>query len=281
MSLPRNLVSDSALLEDAVELLRDCGGRAPVEQLAELILELPRLDAPTAALLVGELIKDDWRMRLVEAHTVELLCEDAEARALRDTDFVVVDVETTDARTPPGRIMELGAYRVSQGRIVAEFKTLVNPETPIPSFIVGLTGINNEMVKDAPRFAEIAPAWLQFADLSVLVAHNALFDVRFLNHELSRVYPGRRMCNAQLCTVKLARRLLPNISNHRLHTIAEHFAVPIPNRHRAPDDARATAEIFIRLLAQLDRQGIRDLASARRFKTEGQKVSRSEFRVSS
>ncbi|PYS92875.1 MAG: hypothetical protein DMF64_07390 [Acidobacteria bacterium] len=267
MSLPRNLVSDSALVQDAVELLRDCGGRAPVEQLAELILELPRLDAPTAARLVAELIKDDWRMRLVEQRMVELLGEDAEARALSDTDFVVVDVETTDARTPPGRIMELGAYRVSQGRIVAEFKSLVNPETSIPSFIVGLTGISDEMVRGAPRFAEIAPAWLQFADMAVLVAHNALFDVRFLNHELSRVYPGRRMCNAHLCTVKLARRLLPALSNHRLHTIAEHFAVPIRNRHRAPDDARATAEIFIRLLAQLDRQGIRDLASARRFKS--------------
>ena len=267
MSLPRNLVSDSALVQDAVELLRDCGGRAPVEQLAELILELPRLDAPTAARLVAELIKDDWRMRLVEQRMVELLGEDAEARALSDTDFVVVDVETTDARTPPGRIMELGAYRVSRGRIVAEFKSLVNPETSIPSFIVGLTGISDEMVRGAPRFAEIAPAWLQFADMAVLVAHNALFDVRFLNHELSRVYPGRRMCNAHLCTVKLARRLLPALSNHRLHTIAEHFAVPIRNRHRAPDDARATAEIFIRLLAQLDRQGIRDLASARRFKS--------------
>ncbi|PYS88453.1 MAG: hypothetical protein DMF64_20385 [Acidobacteria bacterium] len=267
MSLPRNLVSDSALVQDAVELLRDCGGRAPVEQLAELILALPRLDTLSAALLVAELIKDDWRMRLVEQRMVELLCEDAEARALCDTDFVVVDVETTDARTPPGRIMELGAYRVRDGRIVAEFKSLVNPETPIPSFIVGLTGINDEMVRGAPRFAEIAAQWLQFADMSVLVAHNALFDVRFLNHELSRVYPGQRMCNAHLCTVKLARRLMPELVNHRLHTIAEHFAVSIPNRHRAPDDARATAEIFIRLLAQLDRQGVRDLASARKFRS--------------
>ena len=128
---------------------------------------------------------------------------------------------------------------------------------------------NDEMVRRAPRFAEIASAWLQFADMSVLVAHNASFDVRFLNHELARVYPGQRMCNTHLCTVKLARRLMPELVNHRLHTIAEHFAVPIPNRHRAPDDARATAEIFIRLLAQLDRQGVRDLASARRYKAEG------------
>lgn len=269
MTLPRNLVPDSALVQDTVDLLRLCGGRVPVEQVAELILELPRLDAPTAALLVAELIQDDWRINLSAEHTVELICADAETCALNETEFVVVDVETTDARTPPGRITEIGAYRVSGGRIVAEFRSLVNPETPIPSFIVGLTGITDAMVKDAPLFADIAPAWLQFADMAVLVAHNASFDVRFINHELARVYPGRRMCNTNLCTVKLTRQLMPTLVNHRLHTVAEHFAVPIPNRHRAPDDARATAEIFIRLLAQLDECGVRDLATARRYKAAG------------
>jgi DNA polymerase III epsilon subunit family exonuclease len=276
MTWPRNLVPDSALVQDTVDLLRLCGGRAPAAQVADLILELPGLDAPTAALLIAELIKDDWRMRLGDGDMVELLCDDDEGRALGEHDFVVVDVETTDARTPPGRIMEIGAYRVRGGHIVAEFRTLVNPETPIPSFIVGLTGINDAMVKGAPRFADIAPAWLQFADLAVLVAHNASFDVRFLNHELARVYPGRRMCNTHLCTVKLTRQLMPDLANHRLHTVAEHFAVPIPNRHRAPDDARATAEIFIRLLAQLDGHGVRDLAAARNFKA----VSGFGFRVS-
>ena len=85
------------------------------------------------------------------------------------------------------------------------------------------------------------------------------------NHELARVYPGRRMCNTHLCTAKLTRQLMPALANHRLHTVAAHFAVPIPNRHRAPDDARATAEIFIRLLDQLDQSGVRDLAAARKF----------------
>ena len=269
MTWPRNLVPDSTLVQDTLDLLRLSGGRAPVEQVAELILELPSLDAPTAALLVAELIQDDWRLALAAEGFVELNCADAETCTLGETDFVVVDVETTDARTPPGRIMELGAYRVRAGRIVAEFRSLVNPETPIPAFIVGLTGITDAMVKDAPRFADIAPAWLQFADLAVLVAHNASFDVRFLNHELARVYPGRRMCNAHLCTVKLTRQLMPGLANHRLHTVAEHFAVPIPNRHRAADDARATAEILIRLLAQLDECGVRDLGSARRFRAAG------------
>jgi DNA polymerase III epsilon subunit family exonuclease len=269
MTWPANLVPDSTLTQDVVELLRLCGGRAPVEQVDELILGLPHLDRPTAALLVEELCKEDWRWRLSAGAFAELACADEAACALAETNFVVVDVETTDARTPPGRITEIGAYRVCGGRILAEFRSLVNPEMPIPAFIVGLTGITDAMVSDAPRFADIAPAWLEFAGTSVIVAHNASFDVRFLNHELSLVYPGRRMGNADLCTVALTRQLMPDLANHRLHTVAAHFAVPIVRRHRAPDDARATAEIFIRLLAQLDRQGIRDLASARTFKAEG------------
>lgn len=275
---PRNLVPDSALVQDTIELLRTCGGRASIARIAEYILELPRVDPHTAALLVNELLQDDPRIRYSDGDTLELLCDDAEARMLGETDFVVVDVETTDARTPPGRITEIGAYRVSGGRIVAEFQTLVNPEMTIPAFIVGLTGITDEMVRHAPRFAEIAPAWLEFADMAVLVAHNASFDVRFINHELARVYPGRRMCNAHLCTVKLTRQLMPDLVNHRLHTVAAHFDLSIKNRHRAAGDALATAEIFIRLLAQLDGHGIRDVAAARRFRKAEARSQKSEAR---
>jgi DNA polymerase III epsilon subunit family exonuclease len=273
MTWPANLVPDSTLTQDAYELLRLCGGRAPVEQVAELILGLPQLDRQTATPFVEDLIREDWRMRLADGATVELTCVDEEARALCETDFVVVDVETTDARTPPGRIAEIGAYRVSGRRITGEFHSLVNPLMRIPSFIVGLTGITDEMVEAAPLFADIAAAWLEFAGAAVIVAHNAAFDVRFLNHELSFIYPGRRMANTSLCTVTLTRQLMPELANHRLHTVAEHFSVPIPRRHRAPDDARATAEIFIRLLAQLDAHGVRDLATARQFKVEAGVVS--------
>lgn len=265
----RNLVSDSVLVEEAIEILRLSGGRAPVEQVADLVLQLPHLDLPTAALLVSELIKDDWRLSLQDGREVKLVCEDFEGRALQETDYVVVDVETTGAKTPPCRITEIGAYRISSGRIVAEFQTLVNPQMLIPPFIVALTGITDAMVKDAPLFGEIAAEWLQFADTAVLVAHNAAFDVRFINHEVARVFPGRRMVNPQLCTVKLSRRIVPDLLNHRLHTVAEHFSVSIKNRHRAAGDARATAEIFIQMLALMDQHGVRDLAAARKFRRNG------------
>jgi DNA polymerase III epsilon subunit family exonuclease len=263
--LRRNLVSDSALVQETVEMLRVCGGRAFAADIADLVLKLPDLEAEIAAMLVADLIKDDHRLQLRDGFMVELDCENVEARALYETDFVVVDVETTGAKTPPCRVTEIGAYRVSRGRIVAEFQTLVNPETVIPPFIVQLTGITNEMVKDAPVFENVAHDWLDFADEAVLVAHNAPFDVRFLNHEIARVFPGRRMINSHLCTVKLSRRIFPGLLNYRLHTVAEHFAIQILNRHRAADDALATAEIFLHMLDRLNQHGVRDVAGARLF----------------
>ncbi|HYP02738.1 MAG TPA: exonuclease domain-containing protein [Pyrinomonadaceae bacterium] len=266
MTHPFNLVSDCTFVQETVDLLRLSGGRAPVELIAHTVLHLSDLDAQTAALLVSDIIKDDWRLRITDKYEIELLCEDADCRALDETDYVVVDVETTGAKTPPARITEIGAYRVQSGRIVAEFQTLVNPQMPIPSFIVMLTGITDAMVKSAPLFAEVAQDLLTFIGKSVLVAHNAPFDVRFLNHEISRVFPGKRMFNAQLCTVSLSRRVVPGLVNHRLHTVAEHFAVPIKNRHRAAGDAEATAEVFLRLLDLLQQNGVRDLAAARKFR---------------
>ena len=266
----RNLVSDSALVQETIEMLRGCGGSASAANIADLILKLSDMDAALAGALVADLIKDDHRLAIRDDSMIELISgEDAEARLLREADFVVVDLETTGAKAPPGRITEVGAYRISQGRIVAEFQTLVNPEMTIPPFIVHLTGITDQMVKGAPVFAEVADQWLDFVGDAVVVAHDAQFDVRFLNHELARVFPGQRMANTQLCTVTLSRRVIPGLLNYRLHTVAEHFNVPIYNRHRAAGDARATAEIFIRMLARLDHYGVRYLSEARHFKISG------------
>ena len=262
----RNLVSDSVFVQETIEMLRQYGGRASAASIADLVLKLSDMDAELAAILVTDLIKDDHRLCIQDGSMVELISsEDVEARLLREADFVVVDLETTGAKSPPGRITEIGAYRISQGRIVAEFQTLVNPETVIPPFIVQLTGITNEMVKDAPIFADVAHDWLDFAEEAVLVAHNAPFDVRFLNHEIARVFPGRRMINSHLCTVKLSRKIFPGLMNYRLHTVAEHFAIQILNRHRAADDALATAEIFLRMLDRLNQHGVQDVAGARLF----------------
>jgi DNA polymerase III epsilon subunit family exonuclease len=263
----RNLVPDSALVEETLRLLHSNGGRAPATEVCANILELPDLDASVASSLVTELIGEDWRLRVTEdGRVVEVMCEDDECRALSQTDFVVFDIETTGPKMPSSRVMEIGAARVHDGRIVAEFQTLVNPLMPIPPFIAGLTGIRDEMVAGAPTFDEVAGRWLDFAGTSVLVAHNAVFDVRFINHEVSNVFPGQRMMNAHICTVSLARQLLPELKSFRLAALAEHFSVPHRTRHRAGDDARATARVFLHLLEHLEENGVRDLSGARQFK---------------
>jgi DNA polymerase III subunit alpha, Gram-positive type len=261
-----NLVSDSTLVQDTIDLLTCSGGRAAASEIVDAVFKLSHIDDELAGALVADLIRNDRRFKFLENNTVELLEDDSHLRLLKDLEFVVVDVEATGAKTPPNRLIELGAFRIRGGRIVDKFHSLCNPEIPIPRFVASLTGISNDMVRDAPVFADVAPKWLDFVSDSVLVAHNAPFDTSFLNHEISRVYPGHRMVNPHLCTVRLSRRAMPDLSNHRLETIASHFSIPIASRHRASSDALATAEIFILLLTALEEtHGIKDLGAARRF----------------
>ena len=255
-----NLVSDSTLVQDTIDLLTGSGGRAAATEIVDAVFKLSHVDDELAGLLVADLIRNDRRFK-IENHTVELLQDDRQSRLLKDLEFVVVDVEATGAKTPPNRLIELGAYRIRDGCIVDKFLSLVNPEIPIPRFVATLTGISNDMVKQAPVFADVAPRWLDFVSDAVLIAHNSNFDANFINHEISRVYPGHRMVNQHLCTVKLSRRVLPELLNHRLDTIASHFSISIASRHRAGCDALATAEIFLHLLAKAEKiHGVKDLA---------------------
>jgi DNA polymerase III epsilon subunit family exonuclease len=260
-----NLVSDSTLVQETIDLLRVSGGRAHASEIVDAVFKVSHIDEELAGLLVSDLVKDDRRFKIIDGKTIELQAFDCESRALDEVDFVVVDIEATGAKMPPNRIIELGAHRIRGGRIVDNFITLVNPEISIPRFVVALTGISNEMVKQAPLFAAVAPKWLEFVADAVLIAHNAPFDTNFLNHEISRVYPGHRMMNQHLCTVTLSRRAVPGLANYRLETVADHFSIPIFDRHRAGSDALATAEVFLRILARLDEHGVRDLAAARSF----------------
>jgi DNA polymerase III epsilon subunit family exonuclease len=260
-----NLVSDSSLVQETIDLLRLWGGRANASDIVDAVFKVSHIDETLAGLLVGDLVKDDRRF-IINGTTIELQAHDCESRLLEEMDFVVVDVEATGAKLPPNRIIELGAYRIRGRKIVDNFLTLVNPEISIPRFVMSLTGITNEMVKEAPLFADVAPRWLEFVEDAVLIAHNAPFDTTFLNHEISRVYLGHMMINTHLCTVTLSRHLVPGLSNYRLETIAEHFSIPILERHRAGSDALATAEIFLHLLDRLNEHGVRDLPGARNFK---------------
>jgi DNA polymerase III epsilon subunit family exonuclease len=261
-----NLVSDSTLVQETIDLLRLSGGRANASQIVDVVFKVSHIDEELAGLLVSDLVKDDRRFKIIDGNTIELQAYDSESRLLKELDFVVVDIEATGAKMPPNRLIELGAYRIRGGRIVDNFVTLVNPEISIPRFVVALTGISNEMVRDAPLFADVAPRWLEFVADAVLIAHNAPFDTNFINHEISRVYPGHRMINPHLCTVTLSRRAVPGLANYRLDTVSDHFSIPIIDRHRAGSDALATAEVFIRILERLEEHGVRDLAAVRSFR---------------
>lgn len=260
-----NLISESILINETIELLQSFGGRATAVKIVDNIMRIRQPEPHLAKMLVLDLVNSDPRLTLNE-DIVELVPHNNETRNLFETDYVVFDLETTGAKCPPCRITEIGAYRVENGKIIDEFQTLVNPETPIPIFITQLTGISDEMVRTAPKFSEIATDFLDFIGDSVLVAHNAPFDMRFLNHEVSKIYDGYRVANPHLCTVQLSRKLVPNIENHKLNTVAQHFSVSLENHHRASDDAHATARIFINLLDDLQSRGVSDLATARKIK---------------
>jgi DNA polymerase III epsilon subunit family exonuclease len=270
-----NLFCESLLINETIDFLISVGGAASAVSVIDYVMRINRPEAELARLLVLDLTERDPRLLLRE-ETVELFEPDHSAIAIDETSYVVFDLETTGAKAPPCRITEIGAYRVKNFEVTDEFHTLVNPEMPIPPFIATLTGISDDMVKDAPKFCEVVDDFLAFIGDSVLVAHNSRFDMGFLNHEVGRVYSDYRVANPSLCTVQLSRRLLPNIENHKLKTVANYFSVDLIHHHRASDDAHATAKIFVNLLKDLCLLGVRDLGDVKKFVAKTNYVRRSK-----
>ena len=193
--------------------------------------------------------------------------------------WVVVDVETTGGPPPHHRITEIAAVIVKDGEIQEVFETLVNPERSIPPFISRLTNITWDMVKDAPKFSAIVPDLLQKLEGNVFVAHNAQFDWSFLSHEIQRA-SGARISGNQLCTVRLARRLLPHLPKRSLDYVANYFGIEITGRHRAAGDAIATARCLVRLLREAENHGCttwEDLDRLLRHRASRKKKKRSAF----
>ena len=174
---------------------------------------------------------------------------------LSSLSYVVVDTETTGGRAYYGdRITEIAAVVVRDGKIVEMFETLVNPERPIPYFVSQLTNITWAMVKDAPTFDQIAPAVVRVLEGNVFVAHNAMFDWRFVAAELSRT-ANQRLRGRRLCTVGIARKVLPQLPRRSLDHVARYYGVEITGRHRAGGDALATAKCLIKMMADLADRG--------------------------
>lgn len=160
--------------------------------------------------------------------------------------IVVVDVETTGlSMRRGGRVIEVGAVVIEDGSVVAELATLISTGAPISYGAFRVHGISEEMLLDKPGPEEVWPEFLAFVGSASLVAHNASFDSAFVRHELHLL--GHRLPNCWHCTVRLARKKLPHIPNHRLDTVYRHLFGQFPagtQRHRALDDARMTAQVW-------------------------------------
>ncbi len=172
-------------------------------------------------------------------------------------EYVVFDIETTGFSPVKNRIIEIGAVKVAGGEIVGRFSTFVNPQTPIPFEIEKLTGIHDDMVMDAPVIETVLPDFLAFCDGAVLVAHNANFDMSFIKENARRL--GMEKQFTYVDTVGIARMLLPNQAKHTLDAVAKTLGILLENHHRAVDDAQATAEIFVKFIPMLEKEGAKTL----------------------
>ena len=175
---------------------------------------------------------------------------------LKDLRFAVVDTETTGSGARgDDRIMEVAVVHVDGDRVATALEQLIDPQRPIGRYVSRLTGITWEMVCEAPTFGDVAPAIHDALEGRIFVAQNARFDWRFLSMELKRV-TGRALSGERLCTVKLARKLLAHLPRRSLDALAWHYEVPIVGRHRAGGDARATAQVLLRMFADARRQDV-------------------------
>jgi DNA polymerase III subunit alpha, Gram-positive type len=178
-------------------------------------------------------------------------------------DIVVVDIETTGLSRERHAITEIAAIKVRNGVIIDEFKTLVNPMHPIPSFITKLTGITNDMVLDAPKIRDVMPQFVSFCENAIFVGHNASFDYGFLSH-------NAMCCNLTfepkiICTRRLANRLCVDLPSKKLSALCEYFQVTNIQAHRAMADAQATYHIFEHMRNNLAQSGIVDIDDILRF----------------
>jgi len=247
---------DLPLLRDrALSLLTEgpAGPPALAEQIFGMRYGPPRL----AASLVREVLHGDPRFQASRGRW--LLRDGADGYGevpLGELDFVVVDVEATGGSPARGdRLTEVAAVRVREGRVVDSFESLINPQRPIPPTVSRLTDITDEMVAGAPTFNQVAEPLRQALEGAVFVAHNVSFDWRFLAAEFQRCLGGR-LGGERLCTLRMARRLHPELQRRSLHALADYYAITADRWHRAGPDARATAELLGHFLKRLGEEGV-------------------------
>jgi len=250
---PSRTLSDRALERLAV-------GPETAMTICDQILGLAGAPAAVAERLAVALLGPDPRVRQLPDGRWSLVAEAQGSPLLEECAFAVVDVETTGSRAGGGdRVTEVAVVVVQGVRCEIVFESLVNPGRPIPISTAMVTGITDTMVRSAPEFAELADAVLAALAGRIFVAHNVRFDWAFLGAELRRARDVA-LGGPRLCTVRLARRLLPALRSCGLDTLTRWFGFQNPARHRAGGDAWVTAQVLSRLLVLARDAGARTLA---------------------
>ena len=164
--------------------------------------------------------------------------------------YTIVDLETTGLNPSSDEIIEIGAIKFSGNNVLDIFNKLVKPEQPVSQNISELTGITPEMLENEPPVKPVLAKFREFAGDSILVAHNADFDISFLRNGAKK-WLNADIDNLVVCTLLTSRDILPNLDNHKLHTIAKYFHLEVANRHRAIGDSELTYQIWLRFMEKL------------------------------
>jgi DNA polymerase III epsilon subunit family exonuclease len=246
----------AAKLDQAYRLISANPAPTPSSWICTHVLDLKLRDKRQMRRAVRRVLAHDSRFQEVHAGLWETIGLEIEAVPLREADFRVLDLEVTGSDPEDNAIIDVAVFGVHGTSTEQLLSTLVNPGIPIPTSIQRLTGIDDRMVQDAPTFEEILPDLLRALDGGIFVAHNASFDYRFLKTAIERV-TGRRFTLPHVCTVKLSQRLIhPKGGSRKLHNLAHELGIPLRNRHRAKDDAYATARVLVELLRLLEELGL-------------------------
>jgi DNA polymerase III epsilon subunit family exonuclease len=233
-------------------------GPLPAEEAMATVLAAKQVPQSLAPTLMELVTRGDNRFRKLEDGRWTFERPEG-SDGLHAVEWVVVDVETTGGQPPADRITELGAVRIVGGEIIDEFDMLVDPEREIPLNIQRITGITNSMVSGQPTAATVIPMFRDWAGEALMVAHNAPFDRFFIDTHYSEVF-GYPSENTWLCSVRLARKLYPELKSKSLGPLCVALGIPTDTLHRAANDARATGQVLLRMFDDLaGKKGITDI----------------------
>src|SRR5579884_3966351 len=244
-----------------VELVEERRGPVVAEEAARRLFALRAAPVALARALLADVVEADARLAW-HGDAVSLARPLGADLLLEDATYVVVDLETTGLRPVSSQICEIGAVKIARFEIVDEFATLVDPRVPLGAAVSALTGLTDRQLRGAPAASVAVRRFLAFAGDAVLVAHNARFDLAFLDRETERL-TGLRLAAPVIDTVALARRVLAGrVPRASLAQLAYFFGTSVEPCHRALPDAQATAEVLLALLGLAQERGARTVADA-------------------